>query len=826
MEQPMEQPNTPADQVPEQRNASSAVVTRPAGAAKHSGGFITRGSGVGLARQWRNFNLIANIVAIAAIPAVWMLYRDDAGLSQLHAGLATWGTLAAARGTFDLIVHRFIPWPSLFGAEKNWLKQDTSLRRRIAFWRFIWRFSLGYLTLFGVFPYVLDVLRGNPANFVDSIVWGLHRVSTVASFWNGMDAANRAQLLFILLINLMIGAIFIVPMVLMAVRQMKSYEPGDASWGVEIDHVRGQADVKEEVRKIIELWQASDQFKESGGKPERGLLFIGPPGTGKTMLAKAIATGFNAPFMAVPGSGFAQTFIGMDVVAVQWMGHKAKKLARKWGGHCIVFIDEIDAVGMRRAALGGANVEPVQAEMPMFGPRGARTASGDVIIESREWRDYIGSQMAEADRPVVRRGPISTIARAVVPGMFGGGQGSGALNQLLVVMDGVDNPPLLRRLSTRFVNTILDASYVVPQRLWKVPIRLPRPKPRNDQVFFIGATNVPLSVLDPALTRAGRMGRQVQFRIPNKVDRSDVLDFYMAKVSHTPDLDSEKRRDELARMTAGYSPAMIEQVCSIALMAAHHDGRAGFDRTDILTAMGTVESGTVVAFEYTPDELRQIAVHEAGHATVGHAYMGDTHEASRLTIRPRSDGSGGHWMAREKDDRFVHFRSEHFKDVLTTMAALAAEHVFYGENTSGVGGDMSSVAHQAAIMVGHSAMPPERIPLPATMTRSEEEAARKKLDDYFLDTGGKLLAVASLGDHYANVLRAPDKRAMAARIIGQAYLVAYKFAEQNKEAISRVADELVERRELNGDEITELMNSLHLKLAVVDYLEERTWPRL
>ena len=83
------------------------------------------------------------------------------------------------------------------------------------------------------------------------------------------------------------------------------------------------------------------------------------------------------------------------------------------------------------------------------------------------------------------------------------------------------------------------------------------------------------------------------------------------------------------------------------------------------------------------------------------------------------------------------------------MAALAAEHVFYGENTSGVGGDMSSVAHQAAIMVGHAAMPPERVPMPATMTRSEEEAARKKLDDYFLDTGGKLLAVASLSDHYA-----------------------------------------------------------------------------
>jgi SpoVK/Ycf46/Vps4 family AAA+-type ATPase len=591
----MDQPTTPAEQASEQRSVSDVVqVPGPARApARHSGTFISRGTGVGLANQWRTFNRIANVVALAAIPAVWLLYREEADLSVLHAVLATWGTLAAARGTFDIVAHRVIPWPSLFGAGKPYLTEDTSLRRRIAFWRFVWRFSLTYLTLFAVIPFFMDVLRGDQANFVDSVVWGIARVGEFSNFWNGMDAASRAQILFILMINLFIGALFILPLLLMAVRQMRSYEPGDASWGVEIDHVRGQADVKDEVRKIIELWQAGDQFKLSGGKPERGLLFMGPPGTGKTMLAKAIATGFNAPFMAVPGSGFAQTFIGMDVIAVQWMGRKAKKLARKWGGHCIVFIDEIDAVGMRRAALQGVSAEPVPYA-PMFGPRGARTASGDVIIESREWRDYIGAQMAETDREPVRRGPLSSIARAVMPGMFGG-HGSGALNQLLVVMDGVDNPPFLRRMSTRLVNTLLDGSYVVPQAIWKLRLRLPRPKPRNDQVFFIGATNVPLSVLDPALTRAGRLGRQVQFRIPNKVDRIDVLDFYMSKVSHTPDLDSEKRRDELARMTAGYSPAMIEQVCSIALMAAHHDGRASFDRTDILTAMGTVESGTVSA---------------------------------------------------------------------------------------------------------------------------------------------------------------------------------------------------------------------------------------
>ena len=164
--------------------------------------------------------------------------------------------------------------------------------------------------------------------------------------------------------------------------------------------MRGQADVKEEVRKIIELWQAGDQFKLSGGKPERGLLFIGPPGTGKTMLAKAIATGFNAPFMAVPGSGFAQTFIGMDVDRRAVDGPQGQE-ARAQVGRPLHRLHRRDRRG-RHAPRGARRRERRAAcpTCPMFGPRGARTASGDVIIESREWRDYIGAQMAEADRPV------------------------------------------------------------------------------------------------------------------------------------------------------------------------------------------------------------------------------------------------------------------------------------------------------------------------------------------------------------------------------------------------------------------------------------------
>ena len=113
----------------------------------------------------------------------------------------------------------------------------------------------------------------------------------------------------------------------MGISQMRAYEPGDADWGVKLDDVRGQAEAKEEVRRVVNLWQSGEAFERAGGKRERGLLLLGAPGTGKTMLSKAIATNFNAPFVSMPGSGFAQTFIGMDVVIVRYLAAKAKRLA-------------------------------------------------------------------------------------------------------------------------------------------------------------------------------------------------------------------------------------------------------------------------------------------------------------------------------------------------------------------------------------------------------------------------------------------------------------------------------------------------------------------
>ena len=160
-------------------------------------------------------------------------------------------------------------------------------------------------------------------------------------------------------------------MLMMGISQIRGFEPGDAEWGVRLGDVRGQAEAKEEVRRVVSLWQSGEAFERAGGKRERGLLLLGAPGTGKTMLSKAIATGFNCPFISMPGSGFAQTFIGMDVVIVRYLAAKAKRLARKWGGQCIVFIDEIDAVGRRRSALGA----PVAWEGFRAPSRGAFTTT-------------------------------------------------------------------------------------------------------------------------------------------------------------------------------------------------------------------------------------------------------------------------------------------------------------------------------------------------------------------------------------------------------------------------------------------------------------------
>ena len=336
------------------------------------------------------------------------------------------------------------------------------------------------------------------------------------------------------------------------------------------------------------------------------------------------------------------------------------------------------------------------------------------MIESRAWREKLFAQRAESSATgystFVER--ASEKVRRFYPGFgMGGGMGGQALNQLLVVMDGIDEPPMMRKFFTNRLNTFLDAMFVVPRKVGKMSLRLKPPRPRQEQIYFIGACNVPITVLDPALTRPGRMGRHIWFRTPTKDDRLDIFDLYLEKVSHEPDLDTDRRRDELARITSGYSPSMIEQCCSMALTIAHSEGRREFGWQDIVEAMTTVETGTAQNIEYIQEETRAVAIHEAGHAAAGHVYLEAEVLSTRLSIRKRG-GSLGHYQSMEKDERFSHFRSRVMGELIMTLGAMAAEQVFYGENSQGVSGDVLTATATAASMVGVWAMGPE----PATIS--------------------------------------------------------------------------------------------------------------
>src|SRR5436305_10297664 len=260
--------------------------------------------------------------------------------------------------------------------------------------------------------------------------------------------------------------------------------------------------------------------------------------------------------------------------------------------------------------------------------------------------------------------------------------------------------------------------FVVPRKVGPMSLRLPTPRPRPEQIYFIGACNVPIEVLDPALTRSGRMGRHIWFRTPTKDDRLDIFDLYLDKVAHEPGLDTRRRRHERARIASGYSPSMIEQCCSMALTVAHSEGRPEFAWRDIVEAMTTVETGTAQNIEYITEEAGRVAIHEAGHAAAGHVYLEEDVLSTRLSIRKRG-GSLGHYQSMEKDERFSHFRSRVLGGLIMTLGAMAAEHVFYGENSQGVGGDVYSATARAALMVGIWGMGPDPVHIHGSLDPDE-----------------------------------------------------------------------------------------------------------
>ena len=128
-----------------------------------------------------------------------------------------------------------------------------------------------------------------------------------------------------------------------------------SSGGIKFNDVAGEDEAKENLTEIVDYLHNPEKYKEIGASMPKGILLVGPPGTGKTMLAKAVAGEANVPFFSISGSEFVEMFVGMGASKVRDLFKQAKEKAP-----CIVFIDEIDAIGKKRDSRMGGNDEREQ----------------------------------------------------------------------------------------------------------------------------------------------------------------------------------------------------------------------------------------------------------------------------------------------------------------------------------------------------------------------------------------------------------------------------------------------------------------------------------
>jgi cell division protease FtsH len=442
--------------------------------------------------------------------------------------------------------------------------------------------------------------------------------------------------------------------------------------------VAGVEEAKEELQEIIEFLKEPQKFQKLGGRIPKGVLMMGPPGTGKTLLARAIAGEANVPFFSISGSDFVEMFVGVGASRVRDLFEQGKKNAP-----CIIFIDEIDAVGRHRGAgLGGGHDEREQT-----------------------------------------------------------------LNQLLVEMDGFES---------------------------------------NDGVILVASTNRP-DVLDPALLRPGRFDRRVVVQRPDVKGREGILAVHTRKIPLGDDVDI----NVIARSTPGFTGAdLANLVNESALNAARYNRKvvtmSDFEWAKDKVLMGSERRSIVMSNE----EKRNTAYHEAGHTMVG-IKVPNADPVHKVSIIPRGMALGV-TMQLPEADRYSHTRDYLEGQIAILMGGRLAEDLFLNHITTGASNDIERATELARRMVcefGMSSLGP------ITFGKKEEqiflgrEIAQHQ--DYSEDTAIKI-------DNEVN------------RIVTEQYNRARQIILENKDAMIRLAEALLERESLDSVQIRRLVAGLPL----------------
>jgi cell division protease FtsH len=514
--------------------------------------------------------------------------------------------------------------------------------------------------------------------------------------------ASFDRYLPIVAVCLLLGMILVLPLVGAGKSPHVLYRPGEID--VSFADVRGADDVVEEATKTLNLFLAHRAFTDQmGGTPRRGVLFDGPPGTGKTYLAKAMAAEAGVPFLFVSSSAFQSMFYGQTNRKIRSYFRALRRYARKEGG-AIGFIEEIDAIGAAR----GRN--------------------------------------------------------------SGGGEGvAGVVNELLIQLQSFDQPTGLLRVLGWFID-VLNGWLPAGKQL-------KRPTVGRPNVLVVAATNRAAD-LDPALLRPGRFDRTINFDLPSRAGRRSIIDYYLDRKAHEPELDDPTRRDELAAMTFGYSPVMIEHLFDEALIWALRRDGDRLSWADTVKAKMTESIGVAQPVTYTELERRRIATHEAGHATVAWL-VGQGRKLDVLTIVKRRNALGllSH---SDTEERFTRSSSEISALIEIAFGGMVAEELFFGDTSSGVASDLLAATDAACQMIGSFGMGDTLISTAALVMPGNPNLASKVL----ASDGGREAVEAML----------KSARAHASELVGE-----------HREVVEALRDALLAQDELVGDEITDVI---------------------
>lgn len=440
-------------------------------------------------------------------------------------------------------------------------------------------------------------------------------------------------------IILLLGLVLVLPMVSNSKSPHVIYRPEQIEVGFQ--DVVGLGRVVDEVDHTLRIMLDHETFrKDMGGRPRRGVLFEGPPGTGKTHLAKALAKEAGVPFLFVSATAFQSMWFGMTARKIRAYFKAMRKAARKEGG-AIGFIEEIDAIGLQRS--GVSSTSPTNL--------------------------------------------TSTVNKSV------SSETGGMVNELLIQMQSFDEPSTGERFRGKFISTA--NLFLPPHRQLKKRV------PQYSNILLIGATNR-ASQLDPALVRPGRFDRILHFDIPGRTGRIELLEYFLKRKSHTDELDSREAVEDLASATLGYTPASIERLFDEALLLAVKDERGAMTLRDLRRARLEIEVGLPEPTDYEKTEAATIACHEAGHATTAYL-VGKGRKLEVLSIIKRRDALGflAHRLA---DERHTQRQSELLALIQISLGGMVAEEIFFGESGTGPGGDLIGATNVAVEMVGSLGM--------------------------------------------------------------------------------------------------------------------------